>query len=77
MAKTITHLYHSEIKTEKAIAFFEAAFSNKDIPADIPELQIQGGMTIQEIISELVEMGRRKSKSEFLRLIKQNGHPIK
>lgn len=74
LAKIITNLYCGEEETSKAITYFETAFSRKEIPTDIPELLIElGAEKVQDIIPQLIEKGFIKSKSEFLRLIKQNG----
>lgn len=77
LAKIITGLYHTEDELEKAIAYYEAAFSKKAIPDDIPELLIDlEKNTLNDIIPQLVELGMVKSKSEFLRLIQQGGVQI-
>ncbi|MDN4492756.1 tyrosine--tRNA ligase [Ureibacillus aquaedulcis] len=74
LAKIITSLYWGEEETKRAMAYFKTAFSNKGIPDEIPELLIEiGAETILDIIPQLVERKLVKSKSEFLRLIKQNG----
>ncbi|KGR77378.1 tyrosine--tRNA ligase [Ureibacillus manganicus] len=74
LAEIITNLYWGEEETKRAIAYFEAAFSKKEIPEDIPELIIEiDKETLLDIIPQLVEIGFVKSKSEFLRLLKQNG----
>ncbi|MFC7687495.1 tyrosine--tRNA ligase [Ureibacillus sp. GCM10028918] len=74
LAKIITSLYCGEDETKRAMAYFETAFSKKEIPDDIPELLIElGAETVQDIIPQLIERKLVKSKSEFLRLIKQNG----
>ena len=73
LAKIITGLYHSKEETEKAIDFFTAAFTKKDIPEDLPQLEITEGVKFYDIIPELVQLGFVNSKSEFNRLIKQNG----
>lgn len=77
LAKIITGLYHTTEELEKAIAYYEAAFSKKAIPEDIPELLVDLEKdTLNDIIPELVELGMVKSKSEFLRLIQQGGVQI-
>ncbi|WP_431027244.1 tyrosine--tRNA ligase [Lysinibacillus sp. LZ02] len=77
LAKIITNLYHSEAETEKAIAYYKTAFEQKDTPEQIPQLLIEiGAETIQHIIPQLVRMGMVKSKSEFIRLMKQSGVQI-
>ncbi|TCT16053.1 tyrosyl-tRNA synthetase [Natranaerovirga pectinivora] len=74
LAKIITSLYHTPEDVEKAIAYFEVAFGKKEIPDEIPELLIEIDKdTIADIILQLIEMDYVKSKSEFIRLVKQNG----
>lgn len=73
LAKTITSLYHTAEETENAIKYYEAAFSKKAIPDDIPELELNGCKTIFEIADRIVEQGSIKSKSDLRRLFKQGG----
>lgn len=74
LAKIITKLYWGEEETKRALSYFETAFSKKEIPDDIPELLIEiGAETVEAIIPQLIEKGFVKSKSEFIRLIRQNG----
>lgn len=74
LAEIITNLYWGEEETNRAITYFESAFSKKEIPDDIPQLLIElGAETVQAIIPQLIEKGFVKSKSEFIRLIRQNG----
>jgi tyrosyl-tRNA synthetase len=74
LAKIIVSLYHSPEEVERAIVYYDTAFSKKDIPDDIPELLIRGDKeTIGDIILEIVKMNLVKSKSEFIRLINQGG----
>ena len=74
LATIITSLYHSQEELNKAIAFYDAAFSKKSIPDDIPDLVINyDSDTVRDIISQLVEKGYVKSKSEFIRLLRQGG----
>lgn len=74
LAEIITNLYWGEEETKRAITYFETAFSKKEIPDDIPELILElGNDKVQDIIPQLIELGYVKSKSEFIRLIKQNG----
>lgn len=74
LAKIITNLYWGEEETKRAIAYFETAFSKKDIPNDIPKILIEiGEETVEAIIPQLIEEGFIKSKSEFIRLVKQEG----
>ncbi len=74
LASIITNLYWGETETRRAQIYFETAFSKKEIPDDIPEILIEiGAETVADIIPQLIESKLVKSKSEFLRLIKQNG----
>lgn len=74
LAKIIVSLYHTKQDAEKAVAYYDAAFSKKAIPDNIPELLIEAGKeTVMDIIPKLMEMNFVKSKSEFIRLINQSG----
>lgn len=74
LAKIIVSLYHTLQDAEKAVAYYDAAFSKKAIPDNIPELLVESGKeTIMDIIPKLMEMNFVKSKSEFMRLINQSG----
>lgn len=73
LAKVITGLYHSEDEVHKAMSFYDAAFSKKAIPDDIPELTIEAGATIGSVALNFVEMKFVPSKSEFIRMLKQGG----
>ncbi|SCX92431.1 tyrosine--tRNA ligase [Alkaliphilus peptidifermentans] len=74
LAKIITTLYHTPENVEKAVEYYNIAFSKKAIPEDIPELSIEGDQeTVTDIISQLIKMGFVKSKSEFIRLVNQGG----
>jgi len=74
LAKTVTSLYHSQEDVQKAVEYYEAAFSKKAIPDNIPELLIEAGKeTVLDIVPRLIEMGFVKSKSEFMRLVNQGG----
>lgn len=74
LAKVITSLYHNEEELNKAMVFYEAAFSKKAIPDDIPEIIIElDDDTLNDIIPELIKLDYVKSRSEFIRLLKQKG----
>ncbi len=74
LAKCIVSLYHTPEDVEKAVVYYDTAFSKKSIPDDIPELQIEGDkVTIGDIIQGLIKMNFIKSKSEFIRLVNQDG----
>ena len=77
LARTITTLYHTQEDVQKAVAYYEQAYSKKSIPDDIPTLVVEIDKdTLNDIIPHLIEMEYIKSRSEFIRLIKQGGIQI-
>ncbi len=74
LAKTITSLYYDENDVLNAIDYYNKAFSKKDIPDNMPEIKLHSENTsIFDILPLLLDMKLIQSKSEFIRLIKQNG----
>lgn len=74
LAEIITALYHSEEDLQKAVSYYEAAFRKKTTPEDIPTMILAiGKEMVSDTIPQLVAMGFVKSRSEFLRLLKQGG----
>ncbi|WP_107948949.1 tyrosine--tRNA ligase [Lysinibacillus parviboronicapiens] len=74
LAEIITSLYHGKNAMKEAKVYFETAFQKREIPENIPSLIIEiGHEKIADIIPELITMDFVQSKSEFVRLIKQNG----
>lgn len=74
LAKIIVSLYHTSEDLEKAALYYDKAFSKKAIPDDIPELLLESeNESIGDVISKLIDMDFVKSKSEFIRLVKQGG----
>lgn len=73
LAETITRLYHSEEEVAKAKDYYDKAFSKKDIPDHLPELKVEKGTTLINIIPLFVERKITASNSEFRRLVKQGG----
>ncbi len=73
LARIITKLYHSGEETELAEQYYHAAFSNKAIPDNIPELKLSEPQSLNDLIPELILQGFFPSRSEFVRLIKQGG----
>lgn len=60
-----------------AMDYYDTAFSKKMVPDNIPTLIIDLDKdTVIDIIPQLIDMGYVKSKSEFLRLVKQGGVSI-
>lgn len=77
LAKIITGLYHEEEEVQSAISYYDMAFSKKAIPDDIPILLLDLEKdTVNDSIPGLIELGYIKSKSEFIRLIRQGGIQI-
>ena len=77
LAKIITSLYHSPGEVKKAMEYYDAAFSKKAIPDDIPTLLIDLDKdTVNDLIPQLIEIGLVNSRSEFIRLLRQGGVQI-
>lgn len=77
LAKIITGLYHNAEEVQSANAYYEMAFSKKAIPNDIPVLLLDlENDTVNDSIPGLIELGYIKSRSEFIRLIRQGGIQI-
>lgn len=74
LARTVTALYHSEEETRAAEKFFKQAFTKKEIPRDIPELEMTAAeSTLLDTAEVLVRAGMLTSKSELRRLLMQGG----
>ncbi len=74
LAQIITSLYHGEEAMKEALHYFRTAFQKKQIPKNIPNLLIEIDQEqLQDVIPQLIEMELIKSKSEFIRLLKQDG----
>ena len=74
LAEIITSLYHVSEEVEAAKKYYEAAFSKKAIPDEIPELSIhQEISTLVDLIPSLVQGKFVASGSEFRRLVQQGG----
>ncbi|WP_413366193.1 tyrosine--tRNA ligase [Lysinibacillus sp. 3P01SB] len=74
LAQIITRLYHGDEAMKEAQHYFKTAFQKKQIPANIPSLLVEIDQELlQDVIPQLIEMGLVKSKSEFVRLLKQDG----
>lgn len=70
LAREIVSIYHSEEAAAEAEKSFIRIFQQGDIPAQMPELRLQDGQTVLEI---LIDGGLVGSKSEGRRLIVQKG----
>ena len=77
LAKMITALYHTPGDEEKAVKYYDMAFSKKTIPDDIPTMVIEMDKDkVYDVLPQLIDMGFIKSKSEFIRLARQEGVQI-
>ena len=74
LAEIITSLYHGHQEMRNAKQYFEAVFRKKQLPDQVPSIQLADiEESISHIIPLLIKHGLVKSKSEFIRLVKQNG----
>ncbi|MEA5023451.1 Tyrosine--tRNA ligase [bioreactor metagenome] len=73
LAEIITRLYHTEQDVMTAKAYYEAAFSKKAIPAQLPVLPIKARSRLIELVPLLVQSGFTASNGEFRRLVQQGG----
>lgn len=73
LAAEIVELYHNKEKAKSAKEEFENVFSKKELPENIPEVNIKGNYTLPVF---LVEIGATSSTSEARRLILQNAVKI-
>ncbi|QPC47861.1 tyrosine--tRNA ligase [Mangrovibacillus cuniculi] len=77
LARIITTLYHGEEAMLEAEKFFQIAFQQRKIPDNIPDLvlEVEKDLLV-DILPLLMKEGVIHSKSEFHRLVKQNGVAI-
>lgn len=73
LAAIITQQYHGEEEGHGAQRFFETAFQKRQIPDNVPTLASDGNASLMTLVPALIDIGLIKSKSEFMRLIKQDG----
>lgn len=77
LAQIITELYHGKEKMNRAMDYYDKAFSKKAIPDEIPQIIIVAEKDrVVDVIPQLILEGFVQSKSEFLRLVKQQGVQI-
>lgn len=77
LAESITALYHTEDEVQKAKEYYDVAFGKKAIPEEIPSLLIDLDKdTLSDSIPQLIAMEFVKSRSEFIRLLRQGGVQI-
>ncbi|AJG99681.1 tyrosine--tRNA ligase [Clostridium beijerinckii] len=74
LAKIITRLYHTEEESKFALEYFENVFKNKNIPDEVPEINISSECSLLEDVGKvLVKSNLIKSYNEFKRLLSQGG----
>ncbi|WP_147803946.1 tyrosine--tRNA ligase [Alkalicoccus halolimnae] len=74
LARIITFLYHGTDAAAAAEDYFKIAFQKRKIPENIPVMLLDIDKDkLEDAIPQLTADQFVKSKSEFLRLIKQNG----
>ncbi|MBM7578785.1 tyrosine--tRNA ligase [Jeotgalibacillus terrae] len=74
LAGHITALYHGKEGMNAGKHYFETAFQQRDIPDVIPEILVDLEKDLlADVIPQLIEARFVKSKSELVRLIRQNG----
>jgi tyrosyl-tRNA synthetase len=70
MAREIVSGFHNATEAQKAEEAFVRQFSDRELPANIPEFQLNGPV---EVVTLLVNAKLAKSKSEARRLVQQGG----
>lgn len=70
LAKEIVKLYHSEKDALSAQEYFISVLQNKEIPKDMPSINLLSG---ENIVDTIVKAGLCPSRSEARRLIQQGG----
>lgn len=76
LAKEIVTLYHGKEKAEIGEQYFTTVYQQKDIPDNIPEINIDSNSIendVIDIVSVIWSSGIISSKSEIRRLIQQGG----
>jgi tyrosyl-tRNA synthetase len=68
LAREITNIFYSEGEAQKAEEAFVRMFQQKDVPAEMPEFELQTGQTVLDVILAASMAG---SKSEARRLLDQ------
>lgn len=73
LAEEITSLYHGKEQTDLAKLEFQQVFQKGKLPTEIPVLIIANGMIWEEALNKLIAEKIIKSKSEFKRILNQDG----
>lgn len=70
LAREVVNVYYGSGEAQKASDRFDQLFQKKEIPNDVPEVQVKGEKKISDL---LVEIKIAKSKSDARRLIEGGG----
>lgn len=70
LARKLTARFHGDDAGAQARKFFEDTFSKKELPKDVPAMDVPGGLTLSEVV---LRCGALKSRNEARRLIQQGG----
>ncbi len=76
LARELVALYHTGEAAKAAEAEFDRIFVKKDVPDDMPEVEVRVANGSIGIIDLLTETGMASSKSEARRMIEQGGVSI-
>lgn len=75
LAKQLVGMYHTEEAANNAEAEFDRIFIKKDVPDDIPEMEVTKSLT-KNILDLIMEVGFAPSRAEARRLVQQGGVSI-
>ena len=76
MARAVVAQYHSDTAADEAAAEFERVFAARELPSEMPEITLPGGLVIEgrvELVKLLRHCDLAPSNSEARRLIEQGG----
>jgi tyrosyl-tRNA synthetase len=76
LGKTLVSMYHSKKAAEEAEAEFDKIFIKKEIPEDIPVVEINNGELEINILDLIYRVNFASSRSEAKRLVLQGGVSI-
>jgi tyrosyl-tRNA synthetase len=76
LAATIVERFHGEGAGQQAREGFEAQFAKKEVPDDVPELELQAEEGSLWVIHALSRSGLTASNGEAIRMVKQNALSI-
>jgi len=72
LASMIVDRFHGEGEGTKARHAFEAQFTKKEIPDDVPEMSLSSEDGFLWVVKALTQSGLTSSNGEAMRMLKQN-----